>query len=541
MADSSEDDQRGWEEACRREETLRRLLRRHPGRLSVVAVDEAAGELGLSRATIYRLVQRYRATRTVSGLYGKSKGISKGARLLKPEQEAVIKEAIERHYLKPTRPPLSKVVEEIRGHCRQIGLSPPNWRTIKTRVVQISARVRAVRRGDASSIQATTPTPNNYLAARPLSVVQIDHTRVDVIVVDEENRIAIDRPWITLAVDVRTRMVTGLHLSLDAPSRVSIGLCLLHSVFDKTSWLAERGISAPWPVAGLPEMLHADNGSDFRSRAFVRACRDEGIRITWRIPSKPHYGGHIERLIGTQMGAVHLLPGTTFSNPRERGDYQSAKSARMTLRELERWIGWEIAGHYHQRVHASLHRPPIAVWREEMARVELRLPVDRMNFWVSFLPEDERGLRRDGIHFCYIRYWSDALSADLGQTKERLLIKYDPRDLSRIFVRRPSGGFVEARYRDLRWPPITLWEQRAAVRQLRALGRNEIDERMIFMTTIRQREIEDAAVKRTAAMRRRRDLRPAPRTTDQGTGSLHGIDSRQASGAEEGSETWGER
>ena len=385
MADSSDDDQRGWEEACRREEALRRLLRRHPRRLSVVAVDEAADELGLSRATIYRLVQRYRATRTVSGLYGKSRGISKGARLLKPEQEAVIKEAIERLYLKPTRPPLSKVVEEIRGRCRQIGLSPPNWRTIKTRVVQISARVRAVRRGDVSLIEATTPTPNDYVAARPLSVVQIDHTRVDVIVVDEENRVAIDRPWITLAVDVRTRMVTGLHLSLDAPSRVSIGLCLLHSVFDKTSWLAERGISAPWPVAGLPEMLHADNGSDFRSRAFVRACRDEGIRITWRIPSKPHFGGHIERLIGTQMGAVHLLPGTTFSNPRERGDYQSAKSARMTLRELERWIGWEIAGHYHQRVHASLHRPPIAVWREEMARVRAS-PPRRSDEFLGLIP-----------------------------------------------------------------------------------------------------------------------------------------------------------
>ena len=28
----------------------------------------------------------------------------------------------------------------------------------------------------------------------------------------------------------------------------------------------------------------------------------------------------------------------------------------MTLRELERWIGWEIAGHYHQRIHAGLHR-----------------------------------------------------------------------------------------------------------------------------------------------------------------------------------------
>ena len=53
-------------------------------------------------------------------------------------------------------------------------------------------------------------------------------------------------------------MVAGFHLSLDAPSRVSIGLCLLHAVYDKTAWLAGQGIRAPWPVAGLPEVLHAD-------------------------------------------------------------------------------------------------------------------------------------------------------------------------------------------------------------------------------------------------------------------------------------------
>jgi len=312
-------------------------------------------------------------------------------------------------------------------------------------------------------------------------------------------------------------------------------------VYDKGGWLSERGIAAPWPVAGLPETLHVDNGPEFHSRAFERACRDEGIQIVWRISDKPHYGGHIERLIGTQMGAVHMLPGTTFSNPAERGDYQSSNSARMTLRELERWIAWEIAGHYHQRIHASLHRPPIAVWREHEERLTLRLPVDRMKFWVSFLPDKERTLRRDGIHFCNIRYWSDALAADLGQTKTKLLVKYDPRDLSRIFVRRPSGRFVEARYRNLSWPAITLWEQRAAMRHLKAQGRREIDEAMIFTTTIRQREIEDAAARQTAAQRRRLEQRPQSRGRDRATDSLRGIDSRTATGTDEGSETWREQ
>jgi len=88
--------------------------------------------------------------------------------------------------------------------------------------------------------------------------------------------------------DVCTRMVTGFYLTMDAPSRLSISLCLLHAVYDNTAWLAEREIDASWPVAGLPEALHADNGADFRSRAFVRACRDEGIKTIWRKPGSPH-------------------------------------------------------------------------------------------------------------------------------------------------------------------------------------------------------------------------------------------------------------
>jgi putative transposase len=208
----------------------------------------------------------------------------------------------------------------------------------------------------------------------------------------------------------------------------------------------------------------------------------------------------------------------------------------MTLRELERWIGWEIAGNYHHRIHTSLNRPPISVWRDHDDKLELRLPVDRLQFWVSFLHEEERNLRREGIHFCNIRYWSDALAADVARTKEKLLIKYDPRDLSRIFVRRPSGRFVEARYRDLSWPPITLAEQRSVMRELRAQGRREIDEALLFKTTLRQREIEDNAKRQTMAARRRRELRPLQPTNESKGGSLKGIDSRRSTETDDGLE-----
>jgi len=57
--------------------------------------------------------------------------------------------------------------------------------------------------------------------------------------------------------------------------------------------------------------------------------------------------------------------------------------------------------------------------------------------------EEERTLRADRIHLFGLRY---ALSADVARSKRRLLVKYDPRDMSRVFARRPSGNFVEARY-----------------------------------------------------------------------------------------------
>lgn len=180
------DDEPDWEEACRREEAIRDLLRRHPRRLTHAAVDDVAGQLGLSRASLYRLIRRFRAGDTVTALMPSPEGRPKGLRLLDAKREAVIRQALKDVYLQPTRPPFARLVHEVEIRCLQQGLQPPNWRTIKQRLTEIDLRTRARRRGDAAVLKATEATPGRYTAARPLEVVQIDHTKVDVIVVDEE-------------------------------------------------------------------------------------------------------------------------------------------------------------------------------------------------------------------------------------------------------------------------------------------------------------------------------------------------------------------
>jgi putative transposase len=58
--------------------------------------------------------------------------------------------------------------------------------------------------------------------------VQMDHTKVDVTVVDPITRLPVGRPTLTLAIDVATRMAIGFHLSLDPPSLTAVALCLTH-------------------------------------------------------------------------------------------------------------------------------------------------------------------------------------------------------------------------------------------------------------------------------------------------------------------------
>ena len=158
------DDEPDWDEACRREEAIRDLLRRHSQRLTHTAVDDVAGQLGLSRASLYRLIRRFRAGGTVTALMPSPEGRPKGLRLLDGKREAVIRQAVNDVYLKPTKPPFARLVHEVRVRCHQEGLEPPNWRTIRKRLFEIDLRTRAKRRDDAAVLKATEATPGSYTA-----------------------------------------------------------------------------------------------------------------------------------------------------------------------------------------------------------------------------------------------------------------------------------------------------------------------------------------------------------------------------------------
>src|ERR1700722_18512098 len=502
-----------WGVALLREAVIRPLAEH--SRLSAESVAKAADQLGLSRTILYKLLQRYRRRPQTSSLLPWKRGRKPAEFLLGEEREALLNTCIDQFYLQPERPSLAALQLEVRRRFTQRSLAVPNYRTVKRRAEAVDARFMTRRRDGAKKARERFgPVSVSSLAPqRALEVVQIDHTPVDVIVVDRENRQPIGRPWLTLAVDVKTRMIAGFHVSLWSPSALSVCLALTHAVLEKTSWLADRELQTlEWPISGLPQVLHVDNAREFHSEALVRGCQEYGIRLDHRPVGRPHFGGHIERLIGTMMGAVHLLPGTTFSSVSEKGSYASEERASLTLAELERWLALQIAGVYHLSIHSALGKTPLAAWQEDAeTTARPRHPLDETEFFLSFLPAVPRQIRRDGIHFYNIRYWDNVLRPWAGRLKEPLLVKYDPRNLSRIYVQDPSGRHWPVPYADLRQPPIALWEMEAVNKQARQDGRKMNSEEAIFANIIAQRQLIQKA---RSLSKQRRQQEKFPRSAE---------------------------
>lgn len=109
--------------------------------------------------------------------------------------------------------------------------------------------------------------------------VQVDHTVIDLIVVDEQDRAPVGRPYLTVGIDVASRAIVGMVITFDAPSATSVGRFLAHMVTDKQLWLEQIGAHTAWPMAGKPGQLYVDNGAEFHSEALRRGCEEHGIYL----------------------------------------------------------------------------------------------------------------------------------------------------------------------------------------------------------------------------------------------------------------------
>lgn len=512
-----------WAEAQRRASMLAPLV--SMDRPSRVLVQQVGTQLGVDVVTVYRWLKRWKATGQVSALAPRTPSGGRGKSRLKPEAEAVLSQSIQELFLTQQKIRPSRLMQDVRMRCRRMNLDPPNESTLRRRISALSERqVVATRVGRKAAKDRFDARPGRFEGADwPNAVWQIDHTPLDVVIVDDVYRRHIGRPWLTVAIDVYSRCVTGFYLSLDKPSEVSVGMCLVHAMLNKEGWLAKMGIPAPWPTYGRPDTVHADNGKEFHGEMLGRAAGTYGFRLEWRMVATPHWGGHIERLIGTANAEIQTVPGTTFANVAARGKYKPHEEAIMTFAECERYMAEYICGVYHQVVHSSLSRPPLKQLEAGIlgdgntpARGLPAPMADPKRLRLDFMPVIKRTVQAYGIALDGVRYYDPVLDPWVGRKDPKtakprsFIIRRDPRDISVIWFLDPNTDqYYPVPYRNLSHPHMTLWELREVRAQLKREGQAEVDEEMIFATYERlnrlKQDAQTSTVSARMAMQKRRE------------------------------------
>jgi putative transposase len=406
-----------------------------------VGAGKAMEILGIKRALFFRLLKRMDGARSYRVLVPAVPGRKKGLMTTDPEMLKLIEEMFLEHYAASKH--ISVVWKACQGQADNRRILRPSYHTVKRWIeTKGETLLYAMTHSSDQTKQRFEARAGYKVTTRPLEWVQFDHTVVDLQVVDENDRtIVIGRPWISLAVDLHTRVILGFYVSFLPPSAVSVAMLLESCVVPKDQFLATLGLpSHLLPMHGLPEVIHTDNAKEFISDVFVLNGKDFGINVQHRDIPQKHQGGHIESLIGKLMlHTIHGLPGTTGSNALQGKHLKSARRAGITLTGLRQILAYYIHS-YHGTKHSALGKSPEQAWSEHYSKHPGPRLLDASqygDFKYRFYPEiHNKQIVPEGIELFRRFYYSSAIK---DCVRERVLVKYDPYDLSLVYALLKNG------------------------------------------------------------------------------------------------------
>ncbi|MDQ0651567.1 DDE-type integrase/transposase/recombinase [Pseudomonas cedrina] len=354
------------------------------------------------------------------------------------ELEEVLLDVINQVYLQLERQKISVVVGEYLKRLGEINatrlssdqLIKPCGMTIRRYIAKLDPyEVDVYRIGKHAAKKKHRVAGEVLIVDSILDRWEIDHTLLDVLLVEEETGLVIGRPYITVVLDKFSRMIMGYLLHLSAPNTETVLRVIERAIRPKANLLARfPKVQNEWRAHGMPARLVPDNAAEFHADDMIAGFNELGIEIMYPRSRGPEMKGSVERFFRTlNIGLIHKLPGTTFSNIQDKGDYKSEKHACFTLAQLEASIVKWIVDKYHQTPHRGLKkRTPVEVWAAHEAGRQIRLPVDLDALECILARRSAAQIHHYGIEVGGYGYHSSELS-ELRvrlQPKEKVSVRY---------------------------------------------------------------------------------------------------------------------
>lgn len=458
--------------------------------------------------TVYRWYREYKAaTFDIRALVPNFHKQGNSKKRLHSYVQRIIQDAVDVHYLSRTQPRATDVIDVVRAEVTEKNklLSPvdqlrmPSARAIYRFIKQLPPDIKALKReGDRVAFLRYNAWLGGVKVTRALERVEVDHTKLDIFVIDERFGMPIGRPWLTMAIDVYSGLPVGFHLGFDQPSWQSVMACLRHAILPKKKhYEGYEGIVNSWDAYGIPDMLVVDNGREFHSEQFELACQHLNIHVLHTQARCPWLKGAIERFFGAMNQQIlQSMPGYTFSNTVAKGDYDPKKNAVMDLPTLRERVYMWIIDYYSQRVKRGINDIPARRWAENINKYPIRMPATAADLNVAMYSTETRAVNGYGIDLENIQYNSEELSEirRVHGTKIKVTLRYDPNDLGRIHVVDPSTGLtfeVPAKDQDYA-ANLSIWQHKAIRRYWQSY--NATKERQITLAQAKVRMIKAAAI-----------------------------------------------
>jgi len=349
---------------------------------------------------------------------------------------------------------------------------------------------RVGRYGLKAALRRFKMVSRSFGVARIGELVQMDEWRVSAVTLYTESglwklmspaqrrKVERQRLWLSVIIDVASRCILAMRLSETLTTEVS--LLTLRMMFQDKSAIAEAaGCRAPWPYYTKPTGLRHDTGPHLTTSRFRLGVADLQIIDVCPPAGIPELRPHIERLFGSmRTELLGYVSGQTFANVIDKGDYDPAKEASLTLDQLQDLLVLWVVDVYHHKPHEGLGgQTPAKRWRDlERAYTRGAPPPSTHELRAACGVTIQRTLNKHGVRILGLHYVSPALGEHfLTHAEIEVDVRVDQCDLGWVSVL-IDGRWEHAQCRTSGFRGVSMETWQRTLRDLRVRYKEEARE-----------------------------------------------------------------
>jgi putative transposase len=384
-------------------------------------------------------------------------------------------------------------------------LKPPRSHVAVYKILRahLEAKKNKVRHPGQGPLKVIKTTEGDIEIDRSNKVLQIDHTRLDVLVVDQ-NGAEIGTPFLSVAIDSYSGCIAGFYLGFKQPSSIEVALVLRHVILPK-QYGPEYQLQERWDVCGVPEYLVTDRAKEFKSQHLRQVAAHLGFHLRYRF--MPEQGGMVESVFDKLNKEFNSrLPGYKGSNVQARPK-DAEKYASLTIEELERLLVKHFVDHVNQHAHPGVAQTRAQRW-EAMMVDPPKTPAER-DLDICLLKQNKRPkVQKYGtLQFEGEIYKGECL---LDYVTKNVVVRHDPSNIIHLLIYTCEGngqpekfvGVVKAR--DLKEERLSLKELKERKRRLRE-GVKALNTDPILEERLSLNQFSEEKVKETRKQRRHKE------------------------------------